>query len=201
MGHPLRVLWLVCLVVGLYLLGNFAYGMWIGVHEQQHLNQVWSGEIRARPPAPGPVDPTLKQPVSGVDFAIRVPKLGYYAAVKEGVGAGVLYSSPGHYPTTMWPGDPGMVGVAAHNVYWINFPQLTKGDEIDIETRYGNYRYRVTGTEVVNPDNRSVLMPDANGFHLTLTTCWPLWAGAFATQRYVIFTDQVWPVPIRPGYT
>ena len=63
------------------------------------------------------------------------------------------------------------------------------------------YRYRVTGSEVVNPDNRSVLVPDANGFHLTLTTCWPLWAGAFATQRYVIFTDQVWPVPIRPGYT
>jgi len=199
-AHPLRLFWFACLVVGLYLLGSFAYGMWSGVREQQHLNQVWSGEIRARP-APPAVDPALKQPANGVDFAIRIPRLGYYAAVKEGVGAGVLYSSPGHYPTTMWPGDPGMVGVAAHNVYWINFPQLTKGDEIDIETRYGLFRYRVTGSEIVNPDDRTVLVPDANGFHLTLTTCWPLWAGAFATQRYVIFTDQVWPVPIRPGYT
>jgi len=199
-AHPLRLFWFACLVVGLYLLGSFAYGMLSGVREQQHLNQVWSGEIRARP-APPAVDPALKQPANGVDFAIRIPRLGYYAAVKEGVGAGVLYSSPGHYPTTMWPGDPGMVGVAAHNVYWINFPQLTKGDEIDIETRYGLFRYRVTGSEIVNPDDRTVLVPDANGFHLTLTTCWPLWAGAFATQRYVIFTDQVWPVPIRPGYT
>jgi sortase A len=200
-AHPLRLFWLACLVVGLYLLGSFGYGMWSGVREQQHLNQVWSGEIRARPPAQPPVDPALKQPANGVDFAIRIPKLSYYAAVKEGVSAGVLYSSPGHYPTTMWPGDPGMVGVAAHNVYWINFPQLTNGDEIDIETRYGLFRYRVTGSEIVNPDDRTVLVPDANGFHLTLTTCWPLWAGAFATQRYVIFTDQVWPVPIRPGYT
>ena len=199
-GHAFRAFWVVCLVVGLFLFGNFAYGTWNGVREQQHLNQVWSGVIRARPAAAA-VDPSLKQPVNGVDFAIRVPKLGYYAAVKEGVSAGVLYASPGHYATTMWPGDAGMVGVAAHNVYWINFPQLTKGDEIDIETRYGTYRYRVTGSEIVNPDNRSVLVPDANGFHLTLTTCWPLWAGAFATQRYVIFTDQVWPVPIRPGYT
>jgi sortase A len=196
----MRLVWFACMVIGLYLLGNFAYGMWGGVREQQHLNQVWSGEIRARPPAT-PVDPALKQPVNGVDFAIRIPKLDYYAAVKEGVSAGVLYASPGHYPTTVWPGDPGMVGVAAHNVYWINFPQLTKGDEIDVETRYGIYRYRVTGSEIVNPDNRSVMVPGANGFHLTLTTCWPLWAGAFATQRYVIFTDQVWPVPIRPGYT
>jgi sortase A len=205
-GHPLRVFWLVCLVIGLYLLGSFAYGMWDGVREQQHLNQVWRAEIRALPPAavaahPRPPDPALKQPLNGVDFSIQIPKLGYQAAVKEGVGAGVLYSSPGHYPTTMWPGDPGTVGVAAHNVYWINFPQLTKSDEIDIQTRYGLYRYRVTGSEIVSPSDRTVLVPSADGYHLTLTTCWPLWAGAFATKRYVIFAVQVWPTAERPGFT
>jgi sortase A len=196
----MRLFWFTCLVVGLYLLGTFAYGMWSGVREQQRLNQVWSGVIKARTPAPAGVDPALKQPVNGVDFSIRIPKLGYEAAVKEGVGAGVLYSSPGHYPTTMWPGDPGTVGVAAHNVYWINFPQLTKADEIDIETRYGLYRYRVTGSEIVSPSDRTVLIPGADGYYLTLTTCWPLWAGAFATKRYVIFATQVWPTPERPGY-
>ena len=200
--HPFRLFWLACMLMGLYLLGGFAYGMWSGVREQQHLNQVWQGEIGPGiPVAPKAIDPALKQPVGGVDFAIRIPKLGYYAAVKEGVSAGVLYASPGHYPTTMWPGDPGTVGVAAHNVYWINFPQLAKGDEVDLETRYGLYRYRVTGSQIVNPNDRTVLLPNANGFHLTLTTCWPLWAGAFAPQRYVIFTDQVWPVAIRPAYT
>src|SRR5438105_4457670 len=110
-------------------------------------------------------------------------------------------ASPGHYPTTRWPGDPGTVGVAAHNVYWINFPQLAKGDEIDLETRYGLYRYRLVSTEIVSPNDRTALVTDVNGYHLTLTTCWPLWAGAFATQRYIIHADQVWPVPIRPGYT
>ena len=198
--YPMRLFWFACLVVGLYLFGSFAYGMWSGVREQQRLDQVWSGVIKARTPAPGDVDPALKQPVNGVDFAIHVPTLDYQAAVKEGVGAGVLYSSPGHYPATMWPGDPGTVGVAAHNVYWINFPQLTKGDEIDIQTRYGLYRYRVTGSEIVSPSDRTVLVPSADGYYLTLTTCWPLWAGAFATKRYVIFAVQVWPTPERPGY-
>jgi LPXTG-site transpeptidase (sortase) family protein len=196
----MRLLWFLCVVGGLLLLGSFAYGMLSGVHEQQRLNQVWQGEIGARLPVPKGVDPALKHPVNGVDFAIRIPRLGYFAAVKEGIDAGVLYSSPGHYPTTMWPGDPGTVGVAAHNVYWINFPQLTRGDEIDVETRYGVYRYRMTGSEVVNPDNRTVLVPYSDGYRLTLTTCWPLWAGAFAKQRYVIFAQQVWPVPVRPGY-
>jgi sortase A len=197
----IRMMWLVSVVVGGLLIGGYSGAMLTGLQEQQQLTQQWLGEVNHPYPAKAEVDPALKQPVNGVDFAIRVPKLGYFAAVKEGIGAGVLFSSPGHYPETPWPGDPGMVGVAAHNVYWTNFPQLTKGDEIDIETRYGVYKYQVTGSAIVNPDNRTVLIPSANGYHLTLTTCWPLWAGAFATQRYVIFADQVWPLTIRPSYT
>jgi putative SOS response-associated peptidase YedK len=34
-----------------------------------------------------------------------------------------------------------------------------------------------------------------------LTTCWPLWAGAFATKRYVIFADQFYPRAVRPKYS
>src|SRR5438876_2731227 len=149
-GRFFSALWLTCLVVGLVLLADFAYGMWNGVSEQHHLNQVWKSQAGAMRAAPKTVDPALKRPVDGVDFAIRVPRLDYFAAVKEGVDRGVLYASPGHYPATRWPGDPGTVGVAAHNVYWINFPQLAKGDEIDLETRYGVYRYTVVGAEIVN---------------------------------------------------
>ena len=191
----------ICLVVGLVLLTQFGYGMWQGIREQQRLDQVWKYQVAAPHPVTRAVDASLKRPINGVDFAIRIPKLSYYAAIREGVGSGVLYASPGHYPDTRWPGDPGTVGVAAHNVYWINFPQLVKGDEIDLETRYGVYRYRVVSTEIVNPDNRTALVTDSNGYHLTLTTCWPLWAGAFATQRYIIHTDQFWPVTERPAYT
>jgi sortase A len=197
----MTALWAVCMVVGILFMATFGYGMWKGQAEQQDLNQHWRWEAAARESAPQQVDPNMKRPVDGVDFAIRIPKLEYFAAIREGVDSGVLYSGPGHYPTTRWPGDPGTVGVAAHNVYWINFPRLVKGDEIDLETRYGLYRYRVTDAEIVNPDNRTALVTDQDGYHLTLTTCWPLWAGAFATQRYVIHTNQVWPVPLRPGYT
>ncbi len=198
--RPLTVLWATCLVVGLFLVGSFAYGMWRGVSEQRHLNQVWQTQVAPHPIVSKAIDPSLERPVGGVDFAIEVPKLNYFAAVKEGVDLGVLYSAPGHYPQTQWPGNAGTVGVAAHNVYWINFPQLTKGDEVDLRTRYGLYRYRVTGSAIVDPNDRSVLVPDASGFHLTLTTCWPLWAGAFATKRYVIFAEQFWPAPLAPGY-
>lgn len=200
--HPLTALWAACLIVGIVLLSTFAYGMWKGMDEQRHLDQQWQQQTTGtRNSTAHSVDPTLMRPVGGIDFAIRVPKLNYHAAVREGVDTGVLYSGPGHYPATRWPGEPGTVGVAAHNVYWINFPELKPGDEVDLETRYGDYRYAVTDTEIVNPDNRTALVIDVNGFHLTLTTCWPLWAGAFATQRYIIHTTQVWPIELRPAYT
>lgn len=192
--HPLRLAALVCLFAGLDILALFFGGMFQGVQEQQHLVEVWNGQVGAMKHYGVPVyDPSLQHPVNGIDFAIRVPKLGYFAAVKEGITSSVLYASPGHYPDTVWPGNPGTVGVAAHNVYWINFPRLQTGDEIDLETRYGTFKYHVTGDVIVNPNNRTVLVPNEAGYHLTLTTCWPLWAGAFATQRYVIFSEQFFP--------
>jgi sortase A len=196
----LRATALICLLLGGMLLGTYAIGMWNGYSDQQRLNQQWQQEVGSAPlTPPATIDRSLQHPVKGVDFAISVPKLRYFAAVREGTSTTVLYSGPGHYPGTVWPGDQGTVGVAAHNVYWINFPQLKSHDEIDLQTRYGTFRYRVTGSRVVNPDDRTVVMSHAPGYNLVLTTCWPLWAGAFATQRYVIFAVQysprIGPVP------
>jgi LPXTG-site transpeptidase (sortase) family protein len=191
---------LACLLAGLLLIVTFAYGMWHGYSQQQSLNQQWQQQVL--PPYTAPptgLDRTLQRPIKGIDFAIRVPRLRYFAAVREGTSSTILYSGPGRYPGTVWPGDQGTVGVAAHNVYWINFPQLALRDEIDLETRYGTFRYRVTGSKIVNPNDRTVLVPDAPGYHLVLTTCWPLWAGAFATQRYVIFADQFSPPLTGPA--
>jgi sortase A len=196
---PLRATAFLFIAAGLILIVSFFYATAQAVSYQQSLDQGWKNQVKVPAVPPAVIQPRLMQPVNGVDFAIAIPKLGYFAAVKEGVSSGVLYSGPGHYPTTPWPGQPGMVGVAAHNVYWENFPNLKPGDEIDLQTRYGNYRYRVTGSRVVNPSDKTVLIPSADGYHLTLTTCWPLWAGAFATQRFVIFTDQVWPLTEKPG--
>ena len=196
----LRAAALACLLVGAVLLGAYAVGMWNGYSTQQQLNQQWQQEVGKDPVTPpATIDTSLQHPLKGIDFAIRIPKLRYYAAVREGTNLTVLYSGPGHYPGTVWPGDQGTVGVAAHNVFWINFPELKAHDEIDLQTRYGTFKYSVTGSKIVNPNDRTVLVSHAPGYNLVLTTCWPLWAGAFATQRYIIFAVQysprIGPVP------
>lgn len=191
----------ILVAVGALLVFGFLADLGFGLLHQQRLNQSWRQTVAAHPPPAQPSDPAqTPAPADGVDFAIRVPKLGYQAAVQEGVDARVLINGPGHYPATPWPGQAGNVGVAAHNTYWIRFGDLRTGDEIDLETRYGTYKYAVTGTKIVPADDRTVLRPSP-GKQLTLTTCWPLWAGAFAQQRLAIFALQVFPKQATPAQT
>ena len=73
---------------------------------------------------------------------------------------------------------------------------MRPGDQIVLEASDGVYTYTVTGTKVVSPDETWVLdQPGART--LTLTTCWPLWAGALAQQRLAIFAELA-PTPQAP---
>ena len=73
---------------------------------------------------------------------------------------------------------------------------MRPGDQIVLEASDGVYTYTVTGTKVVSPDETWVLyQPGAST--LTLTTCWPLWAGALAQQRLAIFAELA-PTPQAP---
>jgi LPXTG-site transpeptidase (sortase) family protein len=163
-----------------------AAGLWGQREAQQRWDQILVTSL-----VDGPDGPTaeLFQPVDGLDFRMRVPRLGYSEVVREGASLGMLALGPGHYPQTAWPGQPGEVGLAAHNVYGLHFDDLQRGDEIVLEARYGLFRYRVTGSQVVSPGDGRVIDP-APGRRLTLTSGWPLWAGPFATQRLAIFAEE-----------
>jgi sortase A len=143
---------------------------------------------------PGPKPATIAQrpdtPVDGVSFELQIPVLGYRAMVHQGVSLSNLARGPGHYPTTAWPGNPGNVGVAAHNIYWLSFNRLKVGDRIEIQTQHGLYIYELTGLKITDPNDRTVLAATGDD-RLTLTTCYPLWAGAFATKRLIFFARAI----------
>jgi LPXTG-site transpeptidase (sortase) family protein len=187
--------------------GFLVYGAW----QERQLTQQWRGivstiprsvsteaptEIPAAAPepivaTPAPTTPVVtKTTATPIAFAISVPKLGYYSAVVEGVDLGHLAMGPGHYPMTAYPGHKGTVGVAAHNNYWIRFGDLKPGDKIVLEARNGTFTYVMTGSRIVMPDDKSVFAGSGDGYRLTLTSCWPLWAGVLATRRLVIFAQE-----------
>jgi sortase A len=144
-----------------------------------------------QPPAPAKATAApIQRPVDGVWFEISIPAVGYSAVVRQGVGLNVLDRGPGHYPSTPWPGQRGNVGVAGHNTFWLSFSHLTPGDRVEIQTQHGLYIYEITGSHVVSPTDRTALAATGDD-RLTLTTCYPLWAGALATARLVFTAREI----------
>jgi LPXTG-site transpeptidase (sortase) family protein len=147
--------------------------------------------IAPTPSVPGPVPEIVApaaKPSDHASFEMRIPVLGFSAVVHQGVSLDVLARGPGHYPETPWPGQHGNVGVAGHNTFFLAFSRLKPRDRVEIQTQDGLYIYEITSSKIVSPTDRSVLAPTRDD-RLTLTTCYPLWAGRFATQR-LIFTAR-----------
>jgi LPXTG-site transpeptidase (sortase) family protein len=133
----------------------------------------------------------VDRPVRGVAFTMRIPSLHYAAKVYEGIDAKTLLRGPGHYATSAWPGRDGTVGIAAHNVYWLKLNRLKIGDQIELQSALGLFLYRISGTKITAANDKSVLRPTDQQHRLVLTTCYPLWAGAYATRRLIFFATEI----------
>jgi LPXTG-site transpeptidase (sortase) family protein len=60
------------------------------------------------------------------------------------------------------------------------------GDEIRFRTTRDEFRYRVTRTAIVTPDDLSVLAPQPDPATLTLITCYPFYYVGTAPKRFIV---------------
>jgi sortase A len=116
---------------------------------------------------------------------LLIPRIHFDAIVTEGSDSGILSSGPGHENHTGYPGEGRIVLIGNHNGFSMSWNDLHSGDVIQVEMSYGRYTYRIEKREIVSGDDNDVVRKPEPGEHLYLTTCWPLWAGAFARDRLV----------------
>lgn len=117
---------------------------------------------------------------------IEVPRLRLSTVAREGVDTRTLRASAGHVPGTALPGEPGNAAFAAHrDTFFRPLEGIRQGDDIRVTTTTGAFRYQVTGTRIVDPEDVSVLdaTPDAT---LTLVTCYPFDYIGSAPQRFIV---------------
>jgi sortase A len=118
---------------------------------------------------------------------IKIPAIDLDIVMVQGTDTGSLQRGPGHYPDKPLPGGKGTVGIAGHRTTYLapfrHIDQLQKGDEIDIEMPYGNFRYSVERARVV--DDSDVDIVRKVGYErVVLTACHPLYSAA---KRYAVF--------------
>ncbi|GAA1542525.1 class E sortase [Kribbella lupini] len=204
MGRRLvRGLGVVLLLAGIGLLGWVGWQyVGTGITSNQAMDRA-EQDLRDGWQAPSAAPD--KKPATGTAITLlRIPKFGpdWEKPVVEGVGKDELARGIGHYPQTALPGEPGNFAIAGHRVThgspFRKLLELTKGDQVIVETADAVYTYELDGSPkdlTVKPADTWVLDPvpgkpgaAPTGPMLTLTTCQDLF---HSPDRSVAFAHLV----------
>ncbi len=124
--------------------------------------------------------------------AIFIPALwNDPAPVVQGDGWEQLKKGVGQHIGTANPGQQGNMVVSAHNdifgELFRNLDQLKPGDEVLVSTATRQWEYRVTGVQLVEPTDVSVMAATERAT-LTMISCYPYLVD---NQRIVVFAELV----------
>jgi sortase A len=130
---------------------------------------------------------------------LTIPRLHLNTTVREGTGEDILTLAAGHMRGTALPGGKGNVAVAGHrDTLFSGLAGIRKNDVIEFETLQGRYEYQVDSTEVVTPEDVSVVKPGAHP-ELTLITCYPFDYIGPAPDRFIVKARQISAGPAEQG--
>lgn len=177
--------WLEWLLVGIGIgcLGVFAYE----TVEARRFQAERAAEFARAAQAYAPVSVRAGSLIGMLD----VPRLNLTAPVIEGDDDATLQRAAGHLPDTPLPWERGNAAVAGHrDGLFRPLKDIKVGDEVRFRTSRDEYRYRVTRTSIVQPDDISVLEPRGPA-SLTLITCYPFAFVGTAPKRFIVHASRV----------
>jgi len=197
------VSWLL-LCVGLLLAGFGIYDYYSSQSAQFEAQREWASRSENERPVPQQQAPppeavpkpeqksSVPQPYfdpykPGETVAkLTLPRLDKTLFVIEGTDQKDLKKGPGHMAGTALPGVAGNCVIAGHrDTHFRALENIRKGDEVELETKYGKFRYQVRSMHVVSPSNVSSLKPTKDPV-LHLITCYPFKYVGHAPKRMVI---------------
>lgn len=133
-------------------------------------------------------------PEYGTQYAtIRISKIDVNLPVYFGSTLDVIKNGVGHDSASFFPGEGGTIIYMGHNSQKVfrRFSEIEKDDEIEIETTYGNFIYKVYDMKLINEKDLDELPIQKNEEILMCYTCYPFNNIGYATQRYVVYAKLI----------
>lgn len=145
------------------------------------------------PKAPAP----MPAPAAGVLLGrLEAPTVKLSTAVLEGSDDATLSRGSGHIEDTPFPGQAGNVGIAGHrDTTFRALRHIKLGDALEYRTADRVYRYTISKTWIVGPDDVYVLDPTPRPA-LTLVTCYPFEYVGHAPKRFIVRAELVGEEPL-----
>lgn len=190
----IRLIGGILLLVGLASISYGVYYKWETARVQNNLiddfetvlKKIEDGKIAT----PEEKDITIDQAnANNVDIKpialLQIPKIELKVAVAEGTKDEIISQAVGHFKGTADPGEKGNFALVGHRNYttgefFLKIDKLKPGDDIIVTTFDKVYKYKVTGQEIVEPNDVHVLNETTNPT-ITLVTC--TWDGK---QRLIV---------------
>lgn len=102
----------------------------------------------------------------------------------------------GHDPNSRFPGQKGRIVMYGHvglTEIFQNLENIKVGDEIKIDTIYGDFVYRVAETVVFHQSETKWVLPleDESEEQLVVYTCYPFATTKVRTQRFAAICEKV----------
>src|SRR6185295_12456479 len=137
-------------------------------------------------PSPTGTSGRLKVEIGTVVARLDAPAVKLSAAVLEGSDDAILNRGAGHIEETALPGERGNIGIAGHrDTIFRPLRRLRVGDALNLSTSDRVYRYRISKTLIVGPEDVYVLNPTRQPT-LTLVTCYPFDFIGHAPKRFIV---------------
>ncbi len=146
------------------------------------------------------VNPVLKNgvlinyPTYGSKYAtLKIDSVDVNLPIYYGASYTILKSGIAHDNTSYFPGEGGSVILAGHNfkTFLANLPKAQIGDEIVIETTYGNFTYKIYDTKIIQESEVSEVPIQKDKEILMIYTCYPIHNIGYASQRYVVYANLI----------
>lgn len=129
---------------------------------------------------------------------VEIPAIGLVSPLLAGDDSMSLSEGAGHIPGTAFAGGLGTVGIAGHrDTHFRTLRNAVAGMDVQLTDKSGTYHYRITSSEIVAPEQVSVLDIQATP-GLVLVTCYPFSYIGKAPKRFVVHAELVSVMPDEP---
>jgi len=141
------------------------------------------------PPPPDkvlyPIDPNEGDNIG----SLTIPVLKQEFNIYEGTSDKQLKRGIGHFVQSVLPGEEDNCVISGHReTVFSKIGKLIIGDKLILKTSAGTFTYEVSGTRIVDEDDRTVIVPTENAV-LTMSTCYPFDIGATLSERYIVLAN------------
>ena len=131
-------------------------------------------------------------PEYGTKYAtIKIPKIDVELPVYYGDTLDILKKGVGHSSGSYFPGEGGSIIYMGHNSkkMFRRFSELQKGNEIEVTTTYGDFKYKIYDMQLIKETDLDKLPIQEEKEILMVYTCYPFNNIGYATQRYVVYAE------------